>query len=47
LRYTAPGSLAGVPVVALTAPGGGVQLMGAQGDDSRLLAFATMLDRDA
>jgi Asp-tRNA(Asn)/Glu-tRNA(Gln) amidotransferase A subunit family amidase len=44
LRYTAPGSLAGVPVVALTAPGGGVQLMAARGDDSRVLAFAAMLD---
>jgi aspartyl-tRNA(Asn)/glutamyl-tRNA(Gln) amidotransferase subunit A len=47
LRYTSPGSLAGVPVVALTAPGGGVQLMGAQGDDARLLAFAAMLDSNA
>jgi Asp-tRNA(Asn)/Glu-tRNA(Gln) amidotransferase A subunit family amidase len=31
-------------VVALTAPGGGVQLMAARGDDSRVLAFAAMLD---
>jgi Asp-tRNA(Asn)/Glu-tRNA(Gln) amidotransferase A subunit family amidase len=46
LRYTTPGSLAGVPVVALTAPGGGVQLMGARGDDGRLLAFAAKLDRN-
>jgi Asp-tRNA(Asn)/Glu-tRNA(Gln) amidotransferase A subunit family amidase len=46
LRYTTPGSLAGVPVVALTAPGGGVQLMGARGDDARLLAFAAKLDRN-
>ena len=43
LRYTSPGSLAGVPVVALTAPGGGVQLMGARGADGPLLAFAAML----
>jgi Asp-tRNA(Asn)/Glu-tRNA(Gln) amidotransferase A subunit family amidase len=47
LRYTAPGSLAGVPVVALTAPGGGVQLMGAGGADASLLAFAATLGRNA
>jgi Asp-tRNA(Asn)/Glu-tRNA(Gln) amidotransferase A subunit family amidase len=43
LRYTTPGSLAGTPVVALTGPGGGVQLMGARGADARLLAFAASL----
>jgi Asp-tRNA(Asn)/Glu-tRNA(Gln) amidotransferase A subunit family amidase len=43
LRYTSPGSLAGVPVVALTAPGGGVQLMAARGADAPLLAFAATL----
>jgi aspartyl-tRNA(Asn)/glutamyl-tRNA(Gln) amidotransferase subunit A len=47
LRYTAPASLAGVPVVALTAPGGGVQLMSARGHDARLLAFAAMLGSNA
>jgi Asp-tRNA(Asn)/Glu-tRNA(Gln) amidotransferase A subunit family amidase len=41
LRYTTPMSLPGVPVVTLPAPGGaGVQLIGARGDDARLLAFA-------
>jgi Asp-tRNA(Asn)/Glu-tRNA(Gln) amidotransferase A subunit family amidase len=40
LRYTTPASLAGTPVVALTAPGGGVQLMAACGNDAKLLAFA-------
>jgi Asp-tRNA(Asn)/Glu-tRNA(Gln) amidotransferase A subunit family amidase len=44
LRYTTPMSLAGVPVVTLPARGGaGVQLIGAPGDDARLLAFAAGL----
>jgi len=44
LRYTTPMSLAGVPVVTLSARGGaGVQLIGAPGDDARLLAFAAGL----
>jgi aspartyl-tRNA(Asn)/glutamyl-tRNA(Gln) amidotransferase subunit A len=47
LRYTSPGSLACVPVVALTASGGGVQLMAARGDEARLLAFAARLDSKA
>jgi aspartyl-tRNA(Asn)/glutamyl-tRNA(Gln) amidotransferase subunit A len=47
LRYTSPGSLAGTPVVALTAPGGGVQLMAARGADAPLLAFAAMLGSNA
>ena len=40
LRYTTPISLAGMPAVTLSAPGGGVQLVAARGDDARLLAFA-------
>jgi Asp-tRNA(Asn)/Glu-tRNA(Gln) amidotransferase A subunit family amidase len=45
LRYTTPMSLPGVPVLTLPAPGGaGVQLIGARGDDARLLAFAAGLD---
>lgn len=43
LRYTTPASLAGTPTVALTAPGGGVQLIGARGNDARLLALAAKL----
>jgi Asp-tRNA(Asn)/Glu-tRNA(Gln) amidotransferase A subunit family amidase len=43
LRYTTPASLAGMPAVTLTAPGGGVQLIGARGSDGRLLAFAASL----
>jgi aspartyl-tRNA(Asn)/glutamyl-tRNA(Gln) amidotransferase subunit A len=43
LRYTTPISLAGMPAVALAAPGGGVQLVGARGSDARLLAFAASL----
>src|SRR5271156_105062 len=44
LRYTAPMSLAGVPVVTLSArSGAGGQLIGARGDDARLLAFAAGL----
>jgi Asp-tRNA(Asn)/Glu-tRNA(Gln) amidotransferase A subunit family amidase len=41
LRYTTPGSLAGVPIVTLPAPGGaGVQLMAPRGADARLLQFS-------
>jgi aspartyl-tRNA(Asn)/glutamyl-tRNA(Gln) amidotransferase subunit A len=43
LRYTTPISLAGMPTVALPAPGGGVQLVAARGADARLLAFAASL----
>jgi Asp-tRNA(Asn)/Glu-tRNA(Gln) amidotransferase A subunit family amidase len=43
LRYTTPVSLAGTPAVTLAAKGGGVQLVGARGDDARLLAFAAGL----
>ncbi len=43
LRYTTPASLAGLPTVALPAKSGGVQLIGARGDDARLLAFAASL----
>jgi Asp-tRNA(Asn)/Glu-tRNA(Gln) amidotransferase A subunit family amidase len=40
MRYTAPISLAGLPVVALP---GGMQLIGARGSDAQLLAFASAL----
>jgi Asp-tRNA(Asn)/Glu-tRNA(Gln) amidotransferase A subunit family amidase len=44
LRYTAPMSLAGVPVVTLPArAGAGVQLAAARGKDARLLAYAAQL----
>ncbi len=44
LRYTSPLSLPGVPIVALpAASGAGVQLIGARGDDARLLAYAAQL----
>jgi Asp-tRNA(Asn)/Glu-tRNA(Gln) amidotransferase A subunit family amidase len=44
LRYTTPMSLAGVPAVTLPARNGaGVQLIGAQGSDARLLRFAAGL----
>jgi Asp-tRNA(Asn)/Glu-tRNA(Gln) amidotransferase A subunit family amidase len=43
LRYTAPGSLAGIPVVAVPLDGGGVQLMARHGADSELLAFAGVI----
>ena len=43
LRYTTPISLAGMPAVVLSAPGGGVQLVAARGKDARLLAFAASL----
>jgi Asp-tRNA(Asn)/Glu-tRNA(Gln) amidotransferase A subunit family amidase len=44
LRYTSPISLAGMPAVVLAAPGGGVQLVAARGNDARLLAFAASLE---
>jgi Asp-tRNA(Asn)/Glu-tRNA(Gln) amidotransferase A subunit family amidase len=47
LRYTTPASLAGTPVVALTSPGGGVQLIGTRGSDARLLAYAATLGASA
>jgi Asp-tRNA(Asn)/Glu-tRNA(Gln) amidotransferase A subunit family amidase len=43
LRYTSPISLAGMPAVALSAKGGGVQLVGPRGSDAKLLAFAASL----
>jgi Asp-tRNA(Asn)/Glu-tRNA(Gln) amidotransferase A subunit family amidase len=43
LRYTSPISLAGMPAVTLSAPGGGVQLVAARGADARLLAYAATL----
>jgi len=44
LRYTTPGSLAGLPAVVL--PGKpGVQLLAARGNDSRLLEFAARLGK--
>jgi len=44
LRYTTPFSLPGLPVVALAArDGAGVQLVGASGEDARLVGFAAGL----
>jgi Asp-tRNA(Asn)/Glu-tRNA(Gln) amidotransferase A subunit family amidase len=43
LRYTTPASLGGLPAVTLSAPGGGVQLVGSRGGDAQLLAFAATL----
>ncbi len=43
LRYTAPGSLAGIPIIAVPLPSGGAQLMGRRGSDSELLAYAKLL----
>jgi Asp-tRNA(Asn)/Glu-tRNA(Gln) amidotransferase A subunit family amidase len=41
LRYTTPGSLAGMPIVTLpAADGAGVQLIAARGADAKLLRFA-------
>ena len=45
LRYTAPASLAGIPVVAVPLPKGGVQLMARRGADSDLLTYAALLDK--
>jgi Asp-tRNA(Asn)/Glu-tRNA(Gln) amidotransferase A subunit family amidase len=48
LRYTAPMSLAGGPVVTLPDPSGaGVQLAAARGADARLLAFAAQFGTQA
>lgn len=44
LRYTTPVSLAGMPAVTLSAPGGGVQLVAGRGGDAKLLAFAATLE---
>jgi aspartyl-tRNA(Asn)/glutamyl-tRNA(Gln) amidotransferase subunit A len=43
LRYTAPFSLAGVPVVAIPCAVGGMQLAAAMGSDERLLGLAAQL----
>ena len=43
LRYTAPGSLAGIPIIAVPLPSGGAQLMARRGSDSELLAYAKLL----
>ena len=44
LRYTAPVSLAGMPVVALpVGDGAGVQLVAARGADARLVAYAAQI----
>jgi Asp-tRNA(Asn)/Glu-tRNA(Gln) amidotransferase A subunit family amidase len=44
LRYTTPFSLPGLPVMALAArDGAGVQLVGASGEDARLVGFAAGL----
>jgi aspartyl-tRNA(Asn)/glutamyl-tRNA(Gln) amidotransferase subunit A len=43
LRYTTPFSLAGVPVVTLPCPVGGVQVAAARGSDEALLKFAAQL----
>lgn len=44
LRYTAPMSLTGAPIVTLPAKGGaGVQLTAARGQDAQLLAYAARL----
>lgn len=43
LRYTTPFSLAGVPVVTIPCPVGGMQLAAARENDESLLAFASTL----
>jgi Asp-tRNA(Asn)/Glu-tRNA(Gln) amidotransferase A subunit family amidase len=43
LRYTAPISVAGMPVVALPGGRGGLQLVGRLGDDAKLLALSVRL----
>jgi aspartyl-tRNA(Asn)/glutamyl-tRNA(Gln) amidotransferase subunit A len=43
LRYTAPMSLAGLPVVTLPGDAGGLQLVGALGSDAELLALSAAL----
>jgi Asp-tRNA(Asn)/Glu-tRNA(Gln) amidotransferase A subunit family amidase len=43
LRYTAPMSLAGLPVVTLPGAAGGLQLVGRLGADAELLALSATL----
>jgi Asp-tRNA(Asn)/Glu-tRNA(Gln) amidotransferase A subunit family amidase len=43
LRYDAPGSVAGLPCLALPNEKGGCQLLGPSGGDAKLLAFAARL----
>jgi len=43
LRYTAPFSLGGVPVVTIPCPAGGMQLAAARGRDEALLALAARM----
>jgi Asp-tRNA(Asn)/Glu-tRNA(Gln) amidotransferase A subunit family amidase len=43
LRYTAPIILAGLPAVTVPCGAGGLQLVGAAGDDARLLALSATL----
>jgi Asp-tRNA(Asn)/Glu-tRNA(Gln) amidotransferase A subunit family amidase len=43
LRYTAPISLGGLPVVALPGDVGGLQLVGPMGSDAALLALSAAL----
>jgi aspartyl-tRNA(Asn)/glutamyl-tRNA(Gln) amidotransferase subunit A len=43
LRYTSPASLAGTPVVAIPLKGAGAQLVGPQGSDPELVAYAAYL----
>jgi Asp-tRNA(Asn)/Glu-tRNA(Gln) amidotransferase A subunit family amidase len=43
LRYSGPGSVAGLPCLALPNKKGGCQLLGPSGGDAKLLAFATRL----
>jgi aspartyl-tRNA(Asn)/glutamyl-tRNA(Gln) amidotransferase subunit A len=43
LRYGAPGSVAGLPCLALPNKKGGCQLLGPSGGDAKLLAFAARL----
>ncbi|MBV8212695.1 MAG: hypothetical protein JOZ08_05655 [Verrucomicrobia bacterium] len=43
LRYTTPGSVAGLPCLALPNEKGGCQLLGHAGGDAKLLGFATRL----
>jgi aspartyl-tRNA(Asn)/glutamyl-tRNA(Gln) amidotransferase subunit A len=43
LRYTTPGSVAGLPCLALPNEKGGCQLLGPSGGDAKLLAFARRL----
>ena len=45
LRYTTPGSVAGLPCLALPNETGGCQLLAPSGADAKLLAFASRLAR--